>query len=283
MKKILLLTILAPVAAMTGFAQPLDLKKPADLLRAFVKIRGSLDTAQETVVYNEGIIYAVIPDQPVKPILKFQMFNIARFQKTDSGYNLLSKEVLAYEDIKTGALLNNWYNPYIKDSVEVLHVWNDPVNSINKADSFKLPLMKLANGHICFYADIPLFYPSPLKKSAWPQNSRSDMYQAAELFQFFVTEKDIQNKKLKTVPFDLSWSRFSDFLPWMKMGEQPGYLLYSSRGSKLMNGWEDLPGNIKNFVLNTAPEFRHAPAIYSVPNMTSWKYFKKQMEKRKLQ
>ncbi|MBL0356376.1 MAG: DUF1838 family protein [Chitinophagaceae bacterium] len=281
MIKKLLLSIVATAAVLSVFSQQLDLKKPADLLTAFVKIRGSLDTTQETVVYNEGTIYAVIPEQPIIAIFKFQLYNIGRFQKTDAGYNLLTREMLLYEDIKTGTILSTWYNPYIKDSVEVLHVWNDPVNSINKADSFKLPFVKLANGHLCFYADIPLFYPSPLKKLAWPQNSRSDMYQAAELFQFFVAEKDIQNKKLKSIPFDLSWSRFSDFLPWMKMGDQPGYLLYSSRGSKLSNGWGGLPQNIKDFVLATAPEYRHAPAIYSAPNMTSWKYFKKLMEERK--
>ena len=107
------------------------------------------------------------------------------------------------------------------------------------------------------------------------------MYQAAELFQFFVSEKDIQNKKLKSVPFDIAWNRFSDFLPWMKMGDSPGYLMYSSRGSKLKGGWNDLPQNLKDFVLDAAPEYQHAPDKYTAPNMTSWKYFKKIMEERK--
>jgi hypothetical protein len=233
------------------------------------------------VVYDEGMIYAVIPNQPIKPILKFQMYNISRFVKTDSGYQLITREMLAYQHPRTGEILNKWYNPFIKDSVEVLHVWNDPVNSENDAADFMLPTSKLANGRLCMYIDVPLFYPSPLKKADWPQNSRSDMYQAAELFQFFVSEKDVQNKKLKSVPFDLAWTRFSDFLPWMKMGDSPGYLMYSSRGSKLKNGWADLPQAIKDFVMRTAPEYQHAPTDYKKPNMTSWKYFKKIMEERK--
>ena len=274
------------VAAAIGFchgifAQKLDLTKSEDLLTAFVKVRGSLDAKEETVVYDEGIIYAVIPNQPIKALMKFQMYNISRFEKTDSGYNLITREMLAYEDVKTGAILNKWYNPVIKDSVEVLHVWNDPVNSKNTAKIFYLPMMKLSKDRLCFYIDVPLYYPSPLKEADWPQNSRSDMYQAAELFQFFVNEKDIQNKKLNSVPFDLSWHRFSDFLPWMKMADAPGYLMYSSRGSKLKGGWNDLPQNIKDFVTSTAPEYQHAPATYATPNMTSWKYFKKVMEERK--
>jgi hypothetical protein len=262
-------------------AQKLDLNKPEDMLTAYIKIRGSLDTIVETVVYDEGIIYAVIPDQPIKPLFKFQMYNIGRFLKTDSGYNLLTREMLAYEDLKTGEILSKWYNPFTKDTTDVLHVWNDPVNSKYNPNNFSLPFTQLANGRLCMYLDLPLFYPSPLKKAEWPQYSRSDMYQAAELFQFFVNEKDVQNKRLKSIAFDLSWTRFSDFLPWMKMGDKPGYLMYSSRGSKLKNGYADLPQKIKDFVAVTAPEYQHAPTIYTAPNMTSWKYFKKVMEAKK--
>jgi hypothetical protein len=281
MKCIFFLLTVAFIHTNSSNAQSLDLSKSEDLLTAYVKVRGSLDSAQETVVYDEGIIYAVLPNQPIKALFKFQMYNIARFVKTDSGYNLITREMLAYEDLKTGQILNKWYNPYTKDSVEVFHVWNDPVNSKNTAKNFSLPFTRLANGRICFHIDVPLFYPSPLKKAEWPANSRSDMYQAAELFQFFASEKDIQNKKLKSVPFDIAWNRFSDFLPWMKMGDSPGHLMYSSRGSKLKNGWADLPKNIKDFVLATAPEYQHAPTMYQSPNMTSWKWFKKIMEGRK--
>jgi hypothetical protein len=280
MKKMVLLMALCAVVP-SIFSQNLDLNKSEDLLTAYVKIRGSLDPKEETVVYDEGIIYSVVPNQPIKPLFKFQMYNIGRFEKTDSGYQLITREMLAYQDLKTGAILNKWYNPIIKDSVEVFHVWNDPVNSRNYAKDFYLPMMKLSNNRLCLYIDVPLFYPSPLKKADWPQNSRSDMYQAAELFQFFVSEKDIQNKKLKSVPFDIAWNRFSDFLPWMKMADNPGYLMYSSRGSKLKGGWNELPQNIKDFVLQTAPEYQHAPDKYVTPNMTSWKYFKKVMEGRK--
>ncbi len=280
MKKVIL-GIVAIIFATSIFSQSLDLTKSEDMLKAYVKIRGSLDPKEETVVYDEGYIYSVIPNQPIKKLFKFQMFNIARFEKTDSGYNLITREMLVYQDLKTGEILKNWYNPITKDTVEVLHVWNDPVNSMNFSDDFGLPSMKLANGRICYYIDVPLFYPSPLKKAEWPKESRSDMYQAAELFQFYVSEKDIQNKKLKSIPCDIAWTRFSDFLPWMKMGEQSGSLMYSSRGSKLKGGFNDLPQNIKDYVMATAPEYAHAPSSYKTPNMTSWKYYKKVMEERK--
>jgi Protein of unknown function (DUF1838) len=280
MKKSILFVVVSFFCS-SSFAQKLDLNKSSDLLTAYVKVRGSLDPKVETVVYDEGLIYTVVPNQPIKAILKFQMFNIGRFEKNDTGFNLITREMLVYEALKTGEIISSWINPFTKDTVPVLHVWNDPVNSKSVAKSFSLPIMKLSNDRMCFYIDVPLFYPSPLKKAEWPQNSRSDMYQAAELFQFFVSEKDVQNTKLNSVPFDIAWTRFSDFLPWMKMADLPGYLMYSSRGSKLKNGFSDLPKNIKDYVAATDATYQHAPTTYVTPNMTSWKYFKKVMEEKK--
>ena len=280
MKRILgilvLLSSMGPASA-----QKLDLAKPSDMLTAYVKVRGSLDPKEETVVYDEGVIYAVIPEQPIRPVFKLQMYNIARFEKTDSGYNLITREMLAYQDLQTGEILREWKNPWTGETVEVMHVWNDPVNSMSKSSSFSIPYTRLDNGRICFHIDVPLFYPSPLKKTEWPQSSRSDMYQAAELFQFFVSEKELHNPKVKSVPFDISWVRLSDFLPWMRMGDKPGYLLYSSRGTKLKDGFKALPQNIRDFVMATHPEYARAPEKYTAPNMTSWKYYKKVMDERK--
>jgi hypothetical protein len=105
MKKMMLLVALVGIAVSLQ-AQYLDLTKEGpDFLTAYVKVRGSLDPKEETVVYDEGIIYIVIPNQPIKAIMKFQMYNISRFEKTDSGYNLITREMLAYEDLKTGQIL----------------------------------------------------------------------------------------------------------------------------------------------------------------------------------
>ena len=49
----------------------------------------------------------------------------------------------------------------------------------------------------------------------------------------------------------------------------------------MKNGYADLPQAIKDFVSKNFPEYEHAPATFTAPNMTSWKYYKKIMEERK--
>jgi Protein of unknown function (DUF1838) len=262
----------------------LDLTNAKDNLDAFMKMRVSLNPKEQPVFYASGSIYAYEPDKSWKHLFDFEMYNIGRMEKMkgDSGYYLITREMLVYKDPKTGEILKEWINPWTNEKVEVLHVWNDPVNQTFRYGRFMCPTQQLANGRINLYNDITLTYPSPLKKADWPDNSRSDVYQGAELFNFFCDEKLLLDPKTKNVNADISWSRFSDFLPWMKMGARPGNLLYQSRGYK-MKSFDALPQHMKDFVKANKPEYTTAPEQYSTPNMTSWKYFKQVMEERKKQ
>lgn len=259
-------------------SKKINLDSSSEALLNYIKVRGSLDSTEETVFYASGNIYSFIPEQRSRLLFTFEMYNIARFIKNDTGYTMLSREILIYKNPKTNEILHSWINPFTKDTVEVIPVWNDPVNAVLNKDEFGIDYIRMSKNRICIYADIPLLYPSPLKKADWPKNSRSDWYQGAELFQFFFNESDAAKKNSKNIPCDISWTRFSDFLPWMQMSAQPGYLMYQSRGYKLQNGWKDLPSYLKEFVIANKPEYAHAPEQYSKPNMTSWKYFKKIME-----
>ncbi|MEO7311628.1 MAG: DUF1838 family protein [Chitinophagaceae bacterium] len=265
-----------------GNAQPLNLEKPADNLAAYIKLRASLNPVEQPVFYAKGAIYAYTPEKPWQHLFNFEMYNIARVEKMngDSGYRLITREMLVYEDPETDSILTEWQNPFTKEKVTVLHVWNDPVNQRFFNTSFYVPYDDNGNGRICMYNDVTLSYPSPLPKKDWPANSRSDVYQGAELFNFFCDKNRLLKKKTENIPADISWSRFSDFLPWMRMSSLPGNLLYQSRGYK-MKSWNELPKKIKDFVLANHPEYATAPTSFETPNVTSWKYFKKVMLEKK--
>ncbi|MEI6264814.1 MAG: DUF1838 family protein [Sphingobacteriia bacterium] len=284
MKKILTAAALLIVLIAGAQKKPaFDLSNPKDNMDAYVKMRASLDPKEEVIFYAKGAIYAYDPDKPWKHVFNFEMYNIGRVEKMagDSGWKLITREMLVYQDPKTNEILKTWKNPWTNEEVEVVHVWNDPVNQTFKYGAFKVPFEKLGNDRICLYNDVPLSYPSPLRKADWPENTRSDVYQGAELFNFFLSEKELMNPKTNNASADISWTRFSDFLPWMKMSSRPGNLLYQSRGFKLKDGWKDLPQPIRDFVMANYPEYQHAPDTYVAPNMTSWKYYKKIMEERK--
>jgi hypothetical protein len=283
LKKICAAPALISLFLMSAFSQPIDLDKPEDNLAAFVRMRASLDLDKETVYYWKGLVYSYVPGERGRPLFELEAYNIARIVTVEGGYQMLTREVALYKDLETGEILERWYNPFIEDTVNVLHVWNDPVNQQlllkGRFGDWGVPWMRMGEGRVAMYSDIFLYYPSPLKKEDFPENSRSDMYQAAELFQFFIGEEELNDRSKPSVYSEVGWTRISDFLPWMRMGERPGNLVYHCRGYKIMDGgFEALPKQMREYVLKNQPRFAGAPKTFTQPNETSWTYFKKQQE-----
>jgi hypothetical protein len=263
----------------------LDLSKPKDNLEAFVKMRASLDTNEVTVYHWTGRVYSYIPGERAKHLFNLEAMNIAIIKKSGDDYKMITREAGIYRDPQTNKILETWFNPFISDSVEVVPIWNDPVNQTyalkGRFGDWGVPYEKLSYGRISMYSDVFLLYPSPLSVKDFPENSRSDQYQAAELFQFFLDEKQLLNPKTKNIYSEVGWTRISDFLPWMKMGSKPGYLVYQCRGNKTKGGFETVPEEFRSYILKHKPEFAAPPSTYATPNMTSWKYFKELKEAKK--
>ncbi|MEM6699291.1 MAG: DUF1838 family protein [Bacteroidota bacterium] len=257
----------------------LDLDRPEDNLLAFAKVRADLE-GEEMLYYASGTIYGFVAGERDKPLMGFEMYNIARLIEQEEGYQLLTRELGFYKDLETGKILEEWENPYTGETVEVVQVWNDPVNQEFKLEGrfgkWGVNHTKLSDDLICMNADVFLIYPSPLKTADYPENSQSDNYEAAELFQFFFSEEDVNNPDLTSVPATISWTRIGPWLPWMKMGQRPGNMVYQTSGYKLAEkDYNSMPKDFRDYIMANKPEYRHAPDTFSRPNETSWTYFKK--------
>jgi hypothetical protein len=273
--------------------QALDLRTDADNLKAWLKVRGDANLGAETVYYWSGYIYQMKDQNPDDfrqpgvpafeiPLLKFEGFNISRFVKDQAGNHvLLTKEASFYIDPDTNRIIDCWLNPMLDlpKEVPVLHVWNDPVNfGTGYVDYFEM-----SEDRLSFFTDILISYRSPLAgNEAYLPYSSSDVYQGSELFNFYVKRSDLENPNITSAPVEISWTRIGQYLPWMQMGQKNGKLIYTVRGYKLANGWDDLPQKIKDKVIQSGKmEYMHAPESVPdgfVPNVTSWRYFKQQFE-----
>ena len=259
----------------------LDLDKASDNMKAFVKVRGSLTDNEEVIYYANGKIYGFTPGERDKPLLGFEMYNIGKTRKTgDNSYELLTNEVLLYTDLKTGEVLKTFSNPYTEKDVEVFHVWNSPVNQKfqleGKYGPWGVNHNKYGKDQICMNADVFLAYPSPLKVQDYPESSQSDLYEAAELFQFFFSEDQINDPNINSVDCTISWTRIGPWLPWLKMGQRAGNMVYQGAGYKLLEkDYDTMPAILRDYVMKTKPVYRHAPTEFTSPNETSWTYYKK--------
>jgi hypothetical protein len=229
-------------------------------------VRASADGA-ETISWWTGDVYGWRRDDGPHHLFGFEGVNVARAVEADGGWQLLTREAAAYLDPKTREILTTWDNPFTGASVEVQHVFNDPVNQ--RLGGYPVPETRLGD-QVVYNIDVRLAYPSPLKVADYPDNSAGDVYRAMELFQFFAPAGELAGGA-PSVPCVFSWCRVSPWLPWMAMGQLEGGLVYHCRGHKTT----EVPERLKQHV---GERFLHAPEEWSAPNVTSWTAFAKSQE-----
>ena len=259
----------------------LDTRSAAGQLDTFIRMRA--DSEGRTVFANWWVtVFAVLPGERPREIMKLDGFNAGRFAKSaDGGWEFISREVAFYKDPRGGAILKEWQNPFTNEKNTVLQVANDPVNSRYAApkagEAGRFPFM-VSLEDVFLRLDIPLAYPNPLQPAEFPAESSGPTYLASEHFTFFAKTSDLHNARLSSVPLTYAWARTGPWLPWMKMGQRPGHLIYSGHGRKYAS-FDELPADVKAATLADFPLYASAPTSYVTPNETSWTYYRKQAKK----
>jgi hypothetical protein len=268
----------------------LDLNNPDDALKAERKIASSLKDGEECVYYWEGNVYTRIAGEKDRLLFHYWGMNIRTskgFQDPEKGYGYrhVSRELLFYLDPQTREIVHKWKNPWTNEEVDVLHIANDPVNGrgINWAKGERGPYKfrgQELEGKYMLTSEVPLFYENPLAGEY--QDYVGGTYHAMEIFNTIV-DKDELLDATKDIAYPvIAWSRISKFLPWMKMGDRQGYMIFSGTGKKMVGGFDAMPEPIKKEIAANYPEYRHAPPTDDTrPNETSWTYFKKKVAPKK--
>jgi hypothetical protein len=273
--------------SITVCGQPkLNLANADEALKASQKIQCSLEDGKPVLFWWKGSSYSRVAGELDRQLFNVEGLNIRACQayhdpQRGYGYRLVSREILLYKDPGTDEILRSWQNPWTNQRVEVVHVANDPVNQgpFYANQKFALPAT-FKNGRFFYSLEIPLFYPNPLGGEY--QEYVGGTYHAMEMFNFFGYESELldgSNSGVERVT--LSWSRVSDWLPWMEMGDRQGMLIFSCVGKRLSR-WADLPAPMRAEIEKSYPAFTAPPPLDDTrPNETSWTYFKKQKEKSK--
>jgi hypothetical protein len=268
----------------------LDINNPDDVTKMERKAASSLKDGEEGVYFWEGNVYTRIAGEKDRHLFKYWGMNVRAskgFQDPEKGYGWrhVSRELLIYLDPKTGEPVKMWKNPWSGEEVEVIHVANDPVNgrgvtwAKGERGPAKFRYTEIEDKYVST-SEVPLFYENPLAGEY--QDYVGGTYHAMEIFNFIVDKEDILDASKDMAYPSIAWSRISKFLPWMKMGDRQGYMIFSGTGKKLRGGFEAIPEAFKKFIRAEYPLYEHAPPTDdSRPNETSWTYFKKQMAKKK--
>lgn len=241
----------------------------------WVRVRADL-AGETTFMVWQGAIYSFVPQEPHRHLFNIIGMSTARcLPHPDAGWYFLSRELTFYLDPKTNTICHRWHNPWTGEVVTVIPVANDPVQGLFRRE---VPAQVRAKT-TTFEFDLFPYYENPL--AADPrlrEYSPQAFYQAVELFKLTVATADLKAQQSSTIrEVQLSWSRMGPWLPWMKMGDRPGYLIYSASGQKAFSVAE-LPPLLQE-QLQRLPHYCEAPTTYREgADMTSWLYFQQHFE-----
>ena len=285
--------LMAAVPA-TRAAGTLDPAKPEDALLLNRKMTCSLEDGQTVIHWWRGSMLSRVPGEPNRLLFNVHGMNMRQCRvKQDPVrgfcYRSVSREVMFYLDPVTNEMARRWKSPWSNEEVDVVHVANDPVNArdwycsrdkdgkpVDRSDNltFKDDLLLEGGGAA------RLFYKSPLAGEY--QDYVGGTYHAME----FGTSAALASEALDATDSELqdtliSWVRISRWLPWMKMGDRDGLVVFHTAGMRL-DDWEQLPEVVRREVDTRYPSYKAPPPLDDLrPNETSWTVFKKFIDERR--
>jgi len=239
----------------------------------------------------EGKLYSRAPGERDRHI--FDVFGINTRQcarLTDpvrgAGYRSVSREIMVYLDPVTGAIIDEWQNPWTGEKVGVIHVANDPVNM--RRPSFAVRddgtpasvALRQYEDTLVSSSEIPLFYDNPLTGDY--QDYVGGKYHAMEIFNTFYTAADFLDANKKRVSDSrLAWQRVSGWLPWMKMGDRPGVMIFNATGFSTFDKAKISP-KLMQVLESRFPLYLSPPPLDDArPNETTWTITKKAIDQQR--
>ena len=246
---------------------------------------GTLEAGVTRYGIFEGRAYSRVPGEKDRHLFDVLGINTRQCASSSDpakgeGFRSVSREIMLYLDPKTGEVLDRWDNPFTGESVEVMHVANDPVNM--RAVRYESDATEVSGRRygdtLAFSSEIPLFYDNPLGGDF--QDYVGGTYHAMEIFNNFYPADALLDSEARVERSVLGWSRVAQWLPWMRMGSKPGLMVINASGTSVFDA-DEIPDRLRTLMEARFPAYSEPPPLDDKrANETSWTVFRKAIEAR---
>ena len=255
---------------------------------AYARLQSDIDFGKQKFFWFKGYVMGNRPSQKIEDLFGAQGFGVIRLiERPDGVIERLCREIILYTDLRSGEVMDEWHNPFIDETVRVVHVGNDPFNytieeyfpappefgGLNEEEAptripFVLPWFQHGDW-LEMEMHIHLAYPNALQPDKWPRESAGPIAQVSEMFAHHVKAEDMQNPDITSLDYRGVWNRVTPWLPWMLMGQQPGHCQYAA-----FMGTCDHPGDVLSrsavdYAEKNYAKYFEAPTEFTGPSLSS--------------
>ncbi|NOW45907.1 hypothetical protein FHW96_002065 [Novosphingobium sp. SG751A] len=248
-------------------ARGLDLAAPADRLKAFVKMRGSLDD-RLIASWVSARYYGITGDE-MRPLFNVRSAVFARYRPApDGGYEAVNAEIAWFTDPDTGAVLTQWRNPYTGRDVKVPMGGYAPSKVFIRPDlGFALakpvPGLEIEHEVLPFEVRGDDLYITERSRTAMRFAPGAKPFRYSESNTFHARLSDVLSGA-PHVPSDVSFTNVCSWRPWMEMGDIAGHMSAIGIG-KQGAAMESIPAEWQAATRQFRPEVLKDPAVLLTP------------------
>jgi hypothetical protein len=255
---------------------------------AYARLQSDVDFGKQKYFWFKGYVMANRPAKKVDDLFGAQGFGVIRLnERPDGVIERMCREIILYTDLRSGEVMDEWYNPYIDETVRVVQVANDPYNytieeyfpappefgGFNEEKAppripFVLPWYQHGDW-LEMELHIHLAYPSALQPDEWPRESAGPINQVSEFFAHHVRAEDMQNPDVTSLDYRGTWNRTTPWLPWMLMGQQQGHCQYACFMGNCDHPGDVLSRSAVDYAEKHYAKYFDAPTEFSYPSLSS--------------
>jgi hypothetical protein len=254
----------AGMGAHAASGMTLDLDDPEGNLTALIKLQADL-SGKDAIGGFSGEVWGWVPGEGNRRLFRSYGIGASHVERVEGGWRFYHREVMYYLDPESGKIINDWVNPYTGQSVEVMHILNDPVHRFYSLSGgpFAAPWPYTVMGDdLVFRISVFAFRDSVMPRAEYPLHSANDMYQASELWMMNGRVSEVMNPDITSASCVTAWTRVGQWLPFMEMGSRPGVMVYHSDSYKLLNGLDDVPPDILRYTEKNHPKYLESPKTW---------------------
>ena len=266
----------------------LDLRTGRGNQLAYARLQSDIDFGKQKYFWFKGYVSANRPNKKLEDMFGAQGFGVIRLnERPDGVLERMCREIIVYTDRRSGEVIDEWKNPFINETVRVVHVANDPYNyvidqyfppppefgGLNKEKAppkipFVLPWYQHGDW-LEMEMHIHLAYPSALQPDEWPRESAGPVAQVSEFFAHHVKAEDMQNPDITSLDYRGTWNRITPWLPWMLMGQEPGHCQYSCFMGTADHPGDTLSRSVVDYAEKNYAKYFEAPTEFTQPSLSS--------------
>lgn len=250
---------------------------------------GTTEPGKTRYGFFEGRAYSRVPGEKDRHLFNLVGINVRQCGVSEDdvrgrGFRSVSREIMAYLDPETNEIMDTMTNPWTGADIDVIHVANDPVNmretrwEMDESGEAAMTVELRRYGPVSARSsEIPLFYKNPLGGDY--QQYVGGTYHAMEIFNSFYASEPLLDADAESLgQSHLGWVRVAKWLPWLEMGDRPGWMIFNASGFSTFDR-DALPERIVTILDERYPEYWTPPALDDArPNETSWTVFKKAID-----